>query len=87
MLTEKFKEEALKRLEQMTAEDFIRVFEKIGSQRIGGTDNTCLSIEEDLNRYCIFDKLNVKVIVPEQNVRMSDTDQVYSREMLYVLAA
>lgn len=87
MLTEKFKEEALKRLEQMTADDFIRVFEKIGSQRTEGTDSICLAIEKDLNLYCIFDKLNAKVIVPEQSIRMSDNDEVYSKEMSYVLAA
>lgn len=87
MLTEKFKEEALKRLEQMTADDFIRVFEKIGSQRTEETDSICLAIEEELNRYCIFDKWNAKVIVPEQNIRMSDNDEVYSKEMSYVLAA
>lgn len=33
-MNNKFKELALKRLEQMTADDFIRVFEKIGSQKI-----------------------------------------------------
>lgn len=53
MLTKEFKEAALKKLEQMTAEDFAKVFEKVGSKRTNNTDNLCLIIEKDLESYKI----------------------------------
>lgn len=93
MLTKEFKEEALKKLENMTAEDFIKVFEKIGSKRTEKNDNLYSIVEGDLERYGILNKFNSYMIVPEHNIKIAntmkvtDTDKVYSKDISYVLAA
>lgn len=86
MLTKAFKEEALKKLEQMTAEDFIGVFKKIGSQKAEKEDNIYLAIEKDFEHYGISIEFSPYMTVKEHNIRMQCNND-YSKESLYVLAA
>ena len=51
MLTNEFKKAALQKLNQMSGDDFIGVFEKIGSQRTEGEDNLSVIVEQDLSNY------------------------------------
>ena len=86
MLTKEFKEAALKKLEQMTAEDFIKVFEKIGSQRTEKMDNLYLIIEKKIKKYGISNEFATYTIISEQNIKISNKNEVYSEES-YALAA
>ena len=87
MLTKEFKEVALKKLEQMTAEDFVKVFEKIGSQRTDGTDNLYSIIKKDLKNYGISNEFATYMIISEQNIQSHNINEVYSEEESYALAA
>lgn len=84
MLTKEFKEVALQKLKQMSADDFVEIFEKIGSQRTEGEDNLCAIIEQDLSNYDMSSIVNPYAVITDCNIK-SDDD--YSGKALYFVAA
>lgn len=86
MLTKEFKEEALKRLEQMSADDFIKLFEKIGSERVEEEVNNYLLIEKDLRNYGISE-FSPYESVKDYNKQDAVYDDYDTNNLSYALAA
>lgn len=55
MITNDYKEEVLQVLEELTSDDYIRIFEEIGSQRTVNAKNIDKVISEELERYGIVE--------------------------------
>ena len=62
MLSEEYKEAVMQRLKEMTTEDFVSAFERIGSQRVLLAEDIESVIEREMERMdllCSYSKVDV----------------------------
>ena len=85
MLTTEFKKAALEKLEQMSADDFIKIFEEIGSERAEKEINNYSFIEKDLRNYGVHE---FNLYTSGENYDKGIVCNDYcGKETLYILAA
>lgn len=77
MITNEFNDSTLKKIENLSAKDIIRIFEKIGSEPLPNNESAkkiSTVIHEELNRYGVMEES-----LPVKGDYTVATDEVYGR--------